>query len=167
MSSDEDRDGLDEDRGEADQCEWAPMPLGPALRALRHAADLSQRELAAKAAVPLATLARIESGEGHNPQLRTLERLVRSAGGFLAVLDADGAPVRPPADDDLRDQGGRHFPAHLIVRQVRSPKDWSGAWWAYWYELPERMWPKRVPPYTYDGRRLRDLRRRAAAGEDL
>jgi transcriptional regulator with XRE-family HTH domain len=148
--------------GSDDENRLPPLTIGPALRALRHLTDLSQRELAARAEVPLATLARIESGATRNPLLLTVDRLVRAAGGTIQIVArADGSPVAPLPTDELRDEGGRRFPAHLEVRRVRSPKDWSGAWWAYWYELPERLWPKRVPPYTYDGRRLRDLRRRA------
>ena len=54
----------------------------------------------------------------------------------------------------------RHYPAHLDVREVRHPKDWAGAWWAYWYNLPPQRWPLRVPAATYDlCRERRDLRR--------
>lgn len=136
------------------------LDLGALLRALRHAADLSQRELAAKAGVPAATLARIESGATTNPGLRIVARLLAAAGGALLVVEAaTGVPVTPRPYDDVRNEGDRRYPAHLDVRPVRSPKDWSGAWWAYWYDIPEPHWPVRVPDYTYDMRRLRDWRR--------
>ncbi|MET0417539.1 MAG: helix-turn-helix domain-containing protein, partial [Actinoplanes sp.] len=59
--------------------------LGSLLRALRRRADLSQRELAERAGVPQPTLARIESGRAIDPRYRTVERLVRAAGGDLAI----------------------------------------------------------------------------------
>ena len=144
------------------------LRLGPVLRALRHCADLSQRELAAQAGVPSATLARIESGATDDPRLRAVERLIGAAGAALIVVDiASGALLRPRPADNLRDEGDRHFPAHFDVRRVREPKDWSGAWWAYWYDIPEPHWPKRLPDYTYDMRRRRDWRRaRDAAADD-
>ncbi|GEM_PF-3272901 len=134
--------------------------LGNLLRSLRHGADLSQRELADLAAVPHATLARIESGATGDPRLRTVERLIDAAGGALLVVDAVAGVVVPPyPDDDLRDEGDRHFPAHLDVRPVHEAKDWSGAWWAHWYDLEKSHWPGRVPDHTYDMRRRRDWRR--------
>jgi GNAT superfamily N-acetyltransferase len=45
---------------------------------------------------------------------------------------------------------------------VKEPKDWPGAWWANWYNLPPALWPLPVPPATYQrNRRYRDRRRRA------
>ncbi|WBB73166.1 GNAT family N-acetyltransferase [Micromonospora sp. WMMD1128] len=84
----------------------AAIKLGATLRALRRAADLSQRELAARSGVPQATLARIESGNpspsvgrsaggssgrSAGPSFRTIERLVIGAGGQIIV-------VPPPPD---------------------------------------------------------------------
>ncbi|WFE38121.1 GNAT family N-acetyltransferase [Micromonospora sp. WMMD998] len=85
------------------------ITLGATLRALRRAADLSQRELAARSGVPQATLARIESensgrsvgrsagrssGRSAGPSFRTIERLVIGAGGQIIVVPppSDGAP---------------------------------------------------------------------------
>ncbi|MFG3709560.1 GNAT family N-acetyltransferase [Micromonospora sp. NPDC047730] len=210
-----------------------PIDVGAALRALRRQADLSQRELARRSGVPKSTVARIESDPGADPRLRTVERLVRAAGGELVVgvrdagldmADAfpdgiartstngiangstngiangpptgarDGAPdgisdfvgvgvgvgdrngngnggtpssvgpgalAVPPAipHDGRRDEGGRRYPAHLDVREVRTLKDWPGAWWGHWYVPPEQ-WPVRVPERTYDlDRGRRDERR--------
>ncbi|TWJ31613.1 acetyltransferase (GNAT) family protein [Micromonospora sagamiensis] len=141
----------------------AGVELGAVLRALRRRADLSQRELAARAGVPKSTVARIESGEAAEPRFRTVERLVRAAGGEVAVGVAGGErPAAVPAvpHDGWRDGADRHYPAHLDVREVRSLKDWPGAWWADWYNLPPERWPLPVPPATYDlDRRRRDRRR--------
>jgi transcriptional regulator with XRE-family HTH domain len=132
--------------------------LGGILRALRRRADMSQRELADRAGVPAGTVARIESGRAADPKFRTVERLVRAAGAVLTVGDA---PVgKAPPDDRRRDEAGRRYPAHLDVRAVLTAKDWSGAWWAYWYDLPRKRWPVRAPEWTYDlNRSRRDWRR--------
>ncbi|MER5332168.1 GNAT family N-acetyltransferase [Micromonospora sp. NPDC002717] len=172
-----------------------PIDVGAALRALRRQADLSQRELARRSGVPKSTVARIESDPGADPRLRTVERLVRAAGGELVVGVRDAGPDMPDAfPDDIartstsssvepgtlavlpavphdgrRDEGGRRYPAHLDVREVRTLKDWPGAWWGHWCVPPEQ-WPVRVPERTYDlDRGRRDERRvrerlRAAVG---
>lgn len=120
--------------------------------------------------MPQATLARIESGRAGNPRFRTVERLVRAAGGRLAIgaSDADG-PGGPPDEpvpvpfvphEGMRDEAGRRYPAHLDVWEVRDPRDWPGAWWAEWWKLPPRQWPRPVPTATYElNRRYRDRRR--------
>ncbi|MEV0425367.1 GNAT family N-acetyltransferase [Micromonospora sp. NPDC050495] len=213
-----------------------PTDLGDVLRRLRRRADLSQRELAVRAGVPQAAVARIESGRAGDPRYRTVERLVRAAGGELrlhvgaaamatsvrheeqrgmpAVADpatsspdeerspddeqrdvsavADPAasspdderspdeeqgiragrdeeqgtragrdePLAPVPHDGLRDRAERRYPAHLDVWEVREPKDWPGAWWAEWYNLPPERWPLPLPPATYElSRRHRDRRR--------
>ncbi|MGC5017038.1 GNAT family N-acetyltransferase [Micromonospora sp. DT47] len=151
--------------------------LGAMLRAIRRAADLSQRELAAKSGVPQATIARIESGAVADPRFRTIERLVRAASGRITVSfppasavatgdsadEAAEATCSPPAvpHEGLRDAAGRHCPAHLDAREVREPRDWPGAWWAHWSNLPPERWNARLPAATYDqDRDKRDRRRR-------
>jgi GNAT superfamily N-acetyltransferase len=98
-----------------------------------------------------------------DPRFRTVERLVRAAGGEVAVGVAGGErPAAVPAvlHDGWRDEADRRYPAHLDVREVRTLKDWPGAWWADWYNLPPERWPVPVPPATYDlDRRRRDRRR--------
>lgn len=143
-----------------------PTALGPALRALRRRADLSQRELAAKAGVPKSTVARIESATA-DPRFGTVERLVRAAGGLLVIGESGDlaanalAPPEPVPHDELRDEAGRRYPAHLDVWEVREPKDWPGAWWAEWYNLPPARWPRPLPLATYElSRTYRDRRRR-------
>jgi GNAT superfamily N-acetyltransferase len=68
----------------------------------------------------------------------------------------------PVPHDDLRDTAGRRYPAHLDVWPVREPKDWPGAWWADWYNLPPPLWPLRLPPAAYVRNRGHRDRRRAA-----
>ncbi|MEU9506962.1 GNAT family N-acetyltransferase [Micromonospora sp. NPDC048170] len=155
------------------------VDLGATLRALRRRADLSQRQLAERSGVPQATLARIESGRAADPRFRTVERLVRAAGGEVAISVRDTTASADTADtagaagnagrslpavphDQLRDGAGRRYPAHLDVWEVNEPKDWPGAWWANWYNLPPALWPLPLPPATYErSRAYRDRRRRA------
>ncbi|MEU5725136.1 GNAT family N-acetyltransferase [Micromonospora sp. NPDC047738] len=152
------------------------IDLGDLLRRLRRRADLSQRELAAQARVPQATVARIESGRAIDPRYRTVERLIRAAGGEVqfscheptsgdSTVAGPAGPRQLPAPvphDELRDQAGRRYPAHLDVWEVREPKDWPGAWWAEWYNLPPEKWPLPLPPATYEmNREYRDRRREA------
>jgi transcriptional regulator with XRE-family HTH domain len=143
----------------------AAANLGRALRALRRRADLSQRQLAERSGVPQPTLARIESGRALDPRFRTVERLVRAAGGEVA-LGIPGAELVEPASvphDDMRDEAGRRYPAHLDVWPVHEPRDWPGAWWAEWYRLPPQRYPLPLPPAAYElNRRYRDKRRRGA-----
>ncbi|MFE9184996.1 GNAT family N-acetyltransferase [Micromonospora haikouensis] len=162
------------------------VDLGGSLRALRRHADLSQRELADLAGVPQATLARIESGRSGDVRFRTVERLVRAAGGRVAIgipsdqpgdrtcdqpgdhtCDQPGddrvpevVPVPGVPHDVLRDEAGRRYPAHLDAWEVHGPRDWPGAWWAGWWNLPPQHWPRRLPAATYELSRERRDRRR-------
>ncbi|MEV4495865.1 helix-turn-helix transcriptional regulator [Micromonospora arborensis] len=142
------------------------IDVGATLRDLRRRADLSQRELAERSGVPKSTLARIEAGQGAGPAFRTVERLVRAAGGEVILklpnahssAAADESSQAP--DNELRDEAGRRYPAHLDVRRVLTLKDWPAAWWVHSYTLPQRLWPVRVPELTYDlDRARRDERR--------
>ncbi|WP_243706120.1 GNAT family N-acetyltransferase [Micromonospora sp. KC721] len=146
------------------------LDLGSILRALRRRADLSQRELADRSGVPQSTIARIESGGSRDPRFRTIERLVGAMAAGLTIslevptdhgVATPGLPAVP--HEELRDSAGRHCPAHLDARAVHEPRDWRGAWWAGWYDLPPERWPAPLPLVTYDqDRAVRDRRR---AGE--
>jgi transcriptional regulator with XRE-family HTH domain len=94
-----------------------PVHLGVALRALRRRRDLSQRQLAALAGMPVSMVARIESGEVTNPSFRTVERLARATGGGVYIGSA-GQAAAPIPHERHTDGGGRHFPAHLDVRMT-------------------------------------------------
>jgi len=136
------------------------LSLSAALRAMRRQADLSQRELAQRAGVPPSTVARIESGRAVDPRFRTVERLARAARGTLLIGSGSVADGAQDPHEGKRDEAGRRYPAHLDLREVKHPKDWAGAWWAHWYNLPPERWPLRVPSTTYDLNRGRRDRRR-------
>jgi transcriptional regulator with XRE-family HTH domain len=161
------RDGMGRDGMGRDGMDAGAMDLGAVLRALRRAADLSQRQLAERAGVSQTAVARIESGRAGNPAFRTVERLVRAAGATLRA-EADppasgAAPPDPVPHEELRDAAGRRYPAHLDVLEVTRPEKWWGSWWTETM-IPSR-WPlAKVPPYTFHRRRWeRDRRRRLAA----
>ncbi|MFE9960364.1 GNAT family N-acetyltransferase [Micromonospora sp. NPDC005299] len=140
--------------------------LPATLRALRRAADLSQRELAGRSGVPQATIARIESGRSADPSFRTVERLVGAVAGRIVLQGPETGELAAVPQEELRDAAGRHCPAHLDAREVREPKDWPGAWWAHWFNVPPHRWPA-LPAVTFrldrtvrDRERLRERVRR-------
>jgi transcriptional regulator with XRE-family HTH domain len=136
-----------------------PLDLGAALRSLRRQRDLSQRELAGRAGLPVSTLARIESGEITDPKLRTVERLARAAGAELAIRMPEGhvttsSPQEPQEPQErLTDAAGRHYPAHLDVR-VTYP----------FFDRDGRVRAPGAPAYAYQiDRAVRDGRREREA----
>ena len=68
------------------------MDVGEALRTARQSAGLTQRQLAARAAVPQSTVARIERGH-LVPRLSTLERLLKAADHEVVVRKRPGFGV--------------------------------------------------------------------------
>jgi transcriptional regulator with XRE-family HTH domain len=125
------------------------FPLADLLRRARRLADLSQRDLAARAGVSRSLVGRLEAGDVGRASILTLTRLLSAAGLRLAVVDGDGEVVTPMPSECMRDQAGRHFPAHLDVRRWRR----HGHWWYDFYRttiLPG-------PTHTFDrNRRQRD-----------
>ncbi len=91
------------------------LDLSGVLRRIRRQADLSQRELARVTGLPPATIAAAEAGT-RGLDARALARLAAVAGLRLALLDEEGREVAPMDGAAVRDQGGRHFPAHLDTR---------------------------------------------------
>ena len=89
-----------------------PFDVSGLLAQARRHADLSQRELAQLAGMSQSSVAGYESG-GQVPRLQALLRLLDAAGLRLAVLDEEGAEVRPFDSRAARDNAGRRFPAHL------------------------------------------------------
>jgi transcriptional regulator with XRE-family HTH domain len=132
---------------EAGQATVGEYPVPGLLRRARRMADLSQRQLAARAKVPQSTLARIESGQ-RTPSLKVFQRLLAAAGLSLVVVDRVGRVIRPMREsDDTRDGGNRRYPSHLDT--ILDPLD--GEWWGDNYGLAR-------PPETF----RRDRRRRDA-----
>jgi HTH-type transcriptional regulator/antitoxin HipB len=129
--------------------------LSGVLRRVRRVADLSQRELAAAADLSASVVAHAEAGTRDLP-VSALVRVVGLAGLRLALVDEQGAEVTGMADDAVRDQGSRRFPAHLDTRY--SDEDW-------WHG-PHR-YGREQPWYTFDrDRRLRDLYRKRGGTPD-
>ncbi len=121
------------------------------LRLARRRADLSQRELARAIGVSPAAVARAESSG--RATLALLEPALATAGLRLAVLDADGEPIRPMRPDGVRDRGRRRLPAHL---------DPFGQWGVGLPYRADRPYPRPPGSASYVRRRLqRDLARSA------
>ncbi|MGO1315894.1 MAG: helix-turn-helix domain-containing protein, partial [Cellulomonadaceae bacterium] len=80
----------------------------------RRRADLSQRELASELEVSQSAVARMEQNL-RMVRVHDLSRILELAGLRLAVLDQNGAEVRPVPSDAVRDNARRRFPAHLDV----------------------------------------------------
>ena len=119
-----------------------PVDLDPApdvtglLRAARHAADLSQRELARRVGVSPSTVGGVESG-ARGIEVRSWARWLAACGWSVVVVDGSGLPVRPD-DDPARDRGGRRYPAHLDVRPTGGWGDWWGDMYAGAWGVPAR-----------------------------
>ena len=71
---------------------WQPMNGGRMLRSARRRARLSQRQLAAAAGVPQATVGRIEAGIV-SPRIDTLTALLSAAGAELEVTPTLGQGI--------------------------------------------------------------------------
>ncbi len=99
----------------------SPIDLPGLLRRVRRTADLSQRELARATEVPCGTIAAAEAGT-RGLDVRVLARLAAVTGLRLALLDAEGREVTPMEGAAVRDEAGRHFPAHLDTRH--GDEDW-------------------------------------------
>lgn len=114
-----------------DHC--ADFDAAAVVRAARRLVRLNQRELAERAEVPLTTLARLESGATRNPTVLTLVRLLAAARCRLLVVTESGVPLFAHPDEGLRDDGGRHYPAHLDLRPTPGPYDFldDEGWWGW------------------------------------
>ena len=139
-----------------------PDAFGNALRHVRRARQLSQRELAGLAAVPQSRIARLEAGH-LGAALESVVSLYRMLGFSVGLHHFFPCPESPEAghptprcahwDDDGSvshvDARGRAFPAHGELR-VGDVPDWWGArhggWGAACHDAP--WWTRRVtvPP---------------------
>ena len=117
---------------------------GPLLVRARRVADLSQRDLARLSGVAQSTIAAIASGD-RDVRVAVFGSLLAAAGLRLAVLAPGGEELHGFAEDSVRDNAGRRFPAHLDVlppdavpaERITSPRyDRHEA--KGWYHLRER-----------------------------
>lgn len=125
------------------------FPIAGLIRRVRRIADLSQRELARRLQVSSSTVGRAENGT-LVPTLALFQRMLAVADLRLVVIDEEGHIVQPMRDiDDIRDGGGRLYPAHLDTILDPRPDEW----WGTKYGLAR-------PPETYHrDREWRDYRR--------
>lgn len=129
-----------------------PPDLPGMLRGIRRAADLSQRELAARTGVSKSTPAGAEAGTRDLGVMR-LAVVAEVAGFRLALLDADGREVSGMRPDGARDTTGRRLPAHLDTEHTGETAD-------RWAHRPDRQ----QPWFTFGLDRAARDRRRARAG---
>ncbi len=123
------------------------MNCGAMLRAARTIRRVSQRELADLAAVPHSTVDRIEAGRTV-PRVTTMSALLGAVGYELVVRTVMDRPL--PVDEqreELRDGGGRRFPAHLPLDRPRYMGEGPN-WWG-WHRIAWPGSPSRVPQYMY------------------
>jgi transcriptional regulator with XRE-family HTH domain len=146
MASDWDDRATEMERGQA---RIGPYPAPGLIRRARRIGDLSQREMARAAKVSQSTVARIESGD-LMPSLDVTQRLLRTAGLYLVVVDADGRVVTPMREcEETRDGAYRRYPSHLDT--IVDPR--PGEWWGDDYGLA------RPPETFYRNRAYRDYQR--------
>jgi transcriptional regulator with XRE-family HTH domain len=131
---------------ESEQPRLGRFPIPGLIRKVRRVADLSQRELAARAGLSQSTVVRAEAGS-RVPSLDILQRLLACAGYELIVIDRNGRVVQPMRESEwTRDLGGRRYPSHLDV--LLNPR--YGDWWFDGYGLA------RGPGSYFRDRRYRD-----------
>jgi hypothetical protein len=127
------------------------FPSDRYVRAARKAVDLSQRQMALRAATAHHIVVTAES----NPRLTRvadLARLLEAAGLRLVVVDDEGREFQPEPEQEAarKDRGGRRYPGHL---DVRSGKE-------YWWGDGWPMFEGKTPEHTFDRNRgFRDWRR--------
>jgi hypothetical protein len=121
------------------------------LRAVRRLADVSQRELAARAGLGNHVVVGAEL-KPHLARVVDFSQLLAAVGFRLVVVDRDGREVLPETleQGQLVDRRSRRYPAHLDVRSGR--EGWWGDGWP--------MFDGNTPLYTFDRNRgRRDWRR--------
>ena len=113
------------------------------LRSIRRAAELSQRDLARRAGLSPGRVADYERG-ARQPSFPMMARLIAAAGGRLVAFHRAAGFLEPHPDEDKRDRGGRHYPAHEHVWTVRRRADW-------WKGVYMR-WDEQLPQYSFRSR---------------
>ena len=136
-----------------------PSTVGPGLvRRARRAADLSQRDLAARLGVSQSTVARWETGQS-SPTLYLVEQMLALSGLRLTLIDSAGEPVVPMREDAPRDRAGRRYPAHVDLDAL--------GWWmppglhltVEWLDAYRRAAEERIPRIRYERSSWRDTKR--------
>jgi transcriptional regulator with XRE-family HTH domain len=91
------------------------LDVGIALRSGRRRLGCNQRELARRAGISQATVARLEAGG--EARFGVVVAALAACGLLVVAVPPDGAPddwtVHPHPSDEGRDTGGRRLPAHL------------------------------------------------------
>ena len=137
-----------------------PPSMGPGLvRRARRAADLSQRDLAARLGVSQSTVARWETGQS-SPTLSLVEQMLALSGLRLEMTDPGGGSVAPMREDAPRDRAGRRFPAHVDLDAL--------GWWVppglhlsvEWLDAYRLAAHQRIPRIRYEHATWRGTYRR-------
>lgn len=115
------------------------MDLAATVREARQHAGLTQSDLGARAGLPAETVADMESGRIADPPWSTVDRLIRAAGGRLAVQHIDGSAARP---------SGSGEPAHQPAADPRhsSPALRVDPWPTSWDNRTPYRSPVVLPP---------------------
>jgi transcriptional regulator with XRE-family HTH domain len=126
------------------------LVAGAILRAARAYAGLSQRELAAKAGLAVSTIGRAEGTRGPTPSWAVIVRAVTACGCSISITPSAPSGHGPGLwrweFEDLRDEAGRHLPAHLQIWPVLRASKWSSFHKFSCYANPP------IPPYSYSMR---------------
>jgi MFS family permease/transcriptional regulator with XRE-family HTH domain len=121
------------------------MQIDRLIRDARRKSRLSQRALAQAAKMPRSTLDRIEAGVTVDPGIHTVARLLAPTGHRLVICDDDDIELREDHPEDLPfDRGGRRFPPHLPLYEI---KEWD-RWWG-WFRIAWTMRDRTVPKWGY------------------
>jgi transcriptional regulator with XRE-family HTH domain len=121
--------------------------VGALLRAARHDARWSQKQLAAASGVSLRQISRYEAGQCR-PRIDVFALLMSVMDHTVQVLDPAGRPLEPMLFDAELDDAGRHYPAAVDLRPVLEYGDW-------WLDRAPLSQVVRRPGWTYDRTRGR------------
>jgi transcriptional regulator with XRE-family HTH domain len=116
--------------------------VGPLLRAARHNARWSQKQLAAASGVSLRQISRYEA-EQCRPRIDVFALLMSVMDHTVQVLDPAGRELEPMLFDAELDEAGRHYPAAVDLRPVLEYGDW-------WLDRAPLSDVVRRPDWTYD-----------------
>ncbi|MDX6223701.1 MAG: hypothetical protein QOE64_77, partial [Frankiales bacterium] len=117
------------------------------VRRVRRNAGMSQRAFARLLGCGKSTVGKWETGRSI-PRVPRLEQILAVSGMSLVAVDDRKEQVRPFGKGAARDKGGRHYPAHVDIRQWRPGVYW---WAEHEYGVyclpPEFVWDD-MPPWV-------------------